>query len=77
MGALSFSHVKSEMRALEAALDRAGHALGCAFSSAAEFEAAVIRARVVERETTRAARLRAVLSVTAGACALAFGLLLV
>jgi hypothetical protein len=77
MVALSFSHVKSEMKALEAALDRAGHALGCAFSSAEEFEAAVVRARAVERETSRAARLRAVLGITAGACALAFGLLLV
>jgi hypothetical protein len=34
------------MLALEGCAERAGYALGCAFSSSDEFEAAVIRSRV-------------------------------
>jgi hypothetical protein len=39
------ARIQAELRALEASADRAGMALACAFSSAEEFEADVIRAR--------------------------------
>jgi hypothetical protein len=45
---LDFSHggsANTEARALEAAAEKAGCALACAYSSAAEFDAALIAAR--------------------------------
>jgi hypothetical protein len=43
--ARTIARLQADLRALEASADRAGMALACAFSSAAEFEADVIRAR--------------------------------
>jgi hypothetical protein len=39
------ARIQADLRALEASADRAGLALACAFSSADEFEADVIRLR--------------------------------
>ncbi len=49
------------MLALQGCAERAGYASGCAFSSSAEFEAAVIRSRIDARLYGRKRRRRAVL----------------
>jgi hypothetical protein len=65
----TMSGVEADLRALEASADRAGLALACAFSSAAEFEADVIRARREARliGSRHIAQMRGVLVATATA----------
>src|SRR5262245_35007502 len=62
----TIARVQADLRDLEASAGRAGLALACAFSSAAEFEAEVIRARreahLISRRHT--AQLRGILAVT-------------
>ena len=41
----SVARIRAEFNALEASVERAGTALACVYSTADEFEAAVIRAR--------------------------------
>lgn len=45
MVALSVDRLRHDLGALEASADRAGLALACVYSSAAEFEAEIIRER--------------------------------
>jgi hypothetical protein len=40
------SQLSADMLALESNVERAGRALACAFSSSAEFEAAVVRSKL-------------------------------
>jgi hypothetical protein len=62
------AQLDAELRALEACADRARIALACTYSSAAEFEAEIVRARRPRSlAANAAARLRMVLAVTAGA----------
>jgi hydroxypyruvate isomerase len=63
----TLSGLEADLRELEASADRAGLALACAFSSAAEFEADVIRARREARliGSRHVAQMRGVLVVTA------------
>ena len=67
--ARTMARVEADLRELEASADRAGLALACAFSSAAEFEADVIRTRREARLITsrHIAQLRGALVVTATA----------
>lgn len=70
--------IATDLRDLEASVDRAGMALACAFSSSAEFEADVIRQR---REAgligcRHVVQMRGVLALT-GTAALAAFLLMV
>ena len=63
------ARVEADLRALEASADRAGLALACAFSSADEFEADVIRVRREARliSSRHIAQMRGALVVTATA----------
>jgi hypothetical protein len=45
LGSRAVGDIEADLAALRAAAERAGTALGCLFSSSAEFEAAVISAR--------------------------------
>jgi hypothetical protein len=45
LGSRAVGDIEADLAALRAAAERAGRALGCLFSSSAEFEAAVISAR--------------------------------
>lgn len=50
--------VEADLHALKAAADRAGLALACLFSTADEFESAVLRARREKATGRMAARIR-------------------
>jgi len=67
--ARTIARVEADLRELEASADRAGLALACAFSCAAEFEADVIRARrdagLIGRR--HVAQMRGILAITATA----------
>jgi hypothetical protein len=45
-GGLNPSRLRADMLALEGSVERAGRALACAFSSSAEFEAAVVKSKL-------------------------------
>jgi hypothetical protein len=66
--------LRAELGALEASANRARSALACNFSTAQEFEAAVLEAHRNRRllSPARIAQMRLVLAATAGAAALAF-----
>ncbi len=67
MTLLPANRVQRDLGALEASVDRAGLALACAYSSAAEFEAEVIRVRRAAGAYARPrmGQLRLVLAATA------------
>lgn len=78
MVALSVDRLRHDLGALEASADRAGLALACIYSSAAEFEAEIIRER---REAgafarPRLAQMRTLTVVVAVACLAALALLI-
>src|SRR5262249_62151988 len=64
--------IPSDVLALQACVERAGSAMACAFSSSAEFEAAVIRARRNAHGRRRAHRLAVYAGVLAGLLVIAF-----
>lgn len=72
------ARVESDLRELEASANRAGLALACAFSSSAEFEADVIRARREARliSSRHIAQMRGALVVTATAAVAALFVLM-
>ena len=74
MAAWSIPRWKSELDELEQSLDRAGRALGCAFSSAEEYESAVLRRTLDARHV---GQMRTVLGATAGLCVVALVLFLI
>jgi hypothetical protein len=64
--------VLTDVLALQACVERAGSAMACAFSSSAEFEAAVIKARRDAHGRKRAHRLAVCAGVLAGLLLVAF-----
>lgn len=78
MVALSVERLRHDLGALEASAERAGRALACSYSSAAEFEAELIRERRAAGAYAppHAASLRVLLAATAVASLAALLLLI-
>ncbi len=68
---LAFDRVRADVLALQAKAELAGCALGCAYMSTAEFEAAVIRSKRAAGVYGRRRLWGCTLGVGAGAAALA------